>query len=178
MKKIFVLILVLVSLCGCVKKEFDFALSDDFLYVKNHLDDVDRFIVKTETLLGEKCYLVDKEEGFKALEQTIVKEETTEYITDSNMYYYIHFDFDEVDIYAHEGVLKYFRFEGGNLIHDGKKYKLEKEHLFFTDESQISEEINKENTIILVSDNEIDCDTDLEKYIVNKKEKEKPNFAN
>ena len=164
MKKIISLI-ILLSLCGCIKKEFTFKDVKDYIFIKDNKENIEKIVLKTDTLLGEKCYLLNTEETFEFLDNINKLEETSEYVSDSNYYVMVHFNdnidkkyyFEKQKLYE-EKIVKTFWFEGSKLIHSGKKYKLEKEPMFFINKSEIPENIDKEKNTIIVAEREIECE--------------------
>lgn len=164
MKKIFLLILLL-SVTGCVKKEFTFEDVKDYVFVKDNKEDIEKIVLKTNTLMGEKCYLLNTEEAYSLLDNIIISEETTEHVTDSDFYVMVHFNenikrkyyFEKQRLYE-EKIVKTFWFEGSNLVHSGKNYKLEKGPIFFTNKDDVPEDIDKENNVVIVAEREVQCE--------------------
>ena len=164
MKKIIILILLL-SLTGCVKKEFDFKETSDFKFVKENKENIEKIVLKTATLLGEKCYLLDKEEAYNLLDNITIKYETNEHITDSNSYIMVHFNeniknkyyFEKEKLYE-EKIVKSFWFESTHLVYSGKKYVLEKEPLFFINREDVPKDIENELNTVLIAKEEIECE--------------------
>lgn len=164
MKKIIILILLL-SLTGCTKKEFDFKETDDFKFVQENKENIEKIVLKTVTLLGEKCYLVNTEEAYNLLDNITIKHETLEYISDSNSYIMVHFDeniknkyyFEKEKLYE-EKIVKSFWFESTHLVHSGKKYVLEKEPLFFINKDSVPENIDTELNTVIIAEKEVECD--------------------
>ena len=164
MKKIIILILLL-SLTACTKKELDFKEIEDFKFVKENKENIDKIVLKTETLLGEKCYLVNTKEAYNLLDNITIKNETNKHITDSNFYIMVHFNenvknkyyFEQEKLYE-EKVVKSFWFESTHLVHSGKKYLLEKEPLFFINKDDVPENIDKELNTVLIAEREIECE--------------------
>lgn len=164
MKKIIILVLLL-SLTGCIKKEFDFKETKDYKFVKENKENIDKIVLKTSTLLGEKCYLLNTEEAYSLLDNIVVMEETNVHITDSNFYIMVHFNeniknkyyFENEKLYE-EKVVKSFWFESTHLVHSGKKYVLEKEPLFFINKEEVPKDIDNELNTVLVTEREIECE--------------------
>lgn len=164
MKKVFMLIII-VLLTGCIKKEFTFEDVKDYKFVKDNKENIEKIVLKTDTLLGEKCYLLNTDEGYDLLENIIILEETTEHVTDSDFYVMVHFNenikrkyyFEKQRLYE-EKIVKTFWFENDNLVHSGKNYKLEKRPLFFTNKDDVPEDIDKENNIVIVAEREVECE--------------------
>lgn len=164
MKKVFLLILLL-SITGCIKKEFTFDDVKDYVFIKDNKENIEKIVLKTDTLLGERCYLLNTDEALNLLDNIIISEETTEHVTDSNFYVMVHFNenikrkyyFEKQRLYE-EKIVKTFWFEGSNLVHSGKNYKLEKGPLFFTNKDDVKENIDKENNIVIIAEREVQCD--------------------
>lgn len=164
MKKIIILILLL-SLTGCTNKEFDFKETEDIKFIKENKENIDKIVLKTITLLGEKCYLMNTEEAYNFLDNITIKSETNEYITDSNSYIMVHFNeniknkyyFEKEKLYE-EKIVKSIWFESTHLVHSGKKYILEKEPLFFISKDDVPENINEEENDVLIAEKEIKCE--------------------
>lgn len=165
MKKKILILVLLLSLTGCMKKEFTFNDVKDYMFVKDNKENIEKIVLKTNTALGEKCYLLNTDEAYNLLENITIVEETTEHTTDSDFYVMVHFNenikrkyyFEKRRLYE-EKIVKTFWFEGTNLVHSGKKYKLEKEPIFFTNKNEIPEDIDKENNHIIVAEREIQCE--------------------
>lgn len=161
MKKIVLLILVLL-MSGCIKKEFTFKEIKDYLFVVENKENIEKIVLKTDT---EKCYLLNTEETFKFLDNINTLEEATEYITDSNFYIMVHFNdnidkkyyFEKQKLYE-EKIVKSFRFEGENLIHSGKKYKIESAPIFFTNKDEVPSDINEGDNTLIIAERQIECD--------------------
>lgn len=119
MKKI-ITILIILLICGCTQK-LKIEDVEGYTYITNNKDKVDKFIVETDTLLGKHCYVVNKEEALKAFEGLKIKKETKEYLTDSDTYYKIYFE---------NGNIKTFKFNGENLVYNGKNYELDNKKSF------------------------------------------------
>ena len=164
MKKVFLLI-ILLFLTGCVRKEFTFEDVKDYKFVKDNKENIEKIVLKTNTLLGEKCYLLNTEEAYSLLDNITIVEETNEHVTDSNFYVMVHFNdnikrkyyFEKQRLYE-EKIVKTFWFEGSNLVHSGKNYKLEKGPIFFINKNDVPEDIDKENNIVIVAEREIQCE--------------------
>jgi len=164
MKKVGLLI-ILLSLTGCIKKEFTFNDVKDYIFIKDNKENIEKIVLKTNTLLGEKCYLLNTEEAYNLLDSITIVEETTEHVTDSDFYVMVHFNenikrkyyFEKQRLYE-EKIVKTFWFEGSNLVHSGKKYKLEKGPIFFTNENEVPEDIDKENNIVISAEREVQCE--------------------
>lgn len=129
MKKI-IIILTILLLCGCEAK-LKFEDTNEYTYINNNRDKVNKFVVQTVTLLGRHCYEVDKTEGLNVLDNLKIEAATNMYETDSDMYY---------DVYFEDGIVKSFKFNVGNLVYKGNRYKL-----------------NNFKEFILSTENEIDC---------------------
>jgi len=164
MKKVGLLI-ILLSLTGCIKKEFTFNDVKDYIFIKDNKENIEKIVLKTNTLLGEKCYLLNTEEAYNLLDSITIVEETTEHVTDSDFYVMVHFNenikrkyyFEKQRLYE-EKIVKTFWFEGSNLVHSGKKYKLQKGPIFFTNKDDIPEDIDKENNIVISAEREVQCE--------------------
>lgn len=165
MKNKIILTILLLSLCGCTKNELDFKEINDFKFVKDNKENIEKIVLKTSTLLGEKCYLVDTEKAYDLLDNITIKEETSEHITDSNIYIMVHFNeniknkyyFEKEKLYE-EKIVKSFWFESAHLVHSGKKYILEKEPLFFINKDEVPENIDEEVNTVLIAEEEIECE--------------------
>lgn len=164
MKK-YIILLLLVSLCGCVKKELDFKETKDYVFINENKENIEKIVLKTDTTSGEKCYLLNTEEASNLLDNITITEETTEHVTDSDFYVMVHFNenikrkyyFEKQKLYE-EKIVKTFWFEGSNLVHSGKNYKLEKSPIFFTNKNDIPEDIDKESNIVIGAEREVVCE--------------------
>ena len=117
MKKIIFIFLVMIAtliLCFLFikPKTLNFQNTEEFIYVENHIDDIDKFVIKSVTLLGEHCYLIDISKGYEILKNIDIKKETNMTITDSDRYF---------EIYFNSGKNLNFKFEGENLEYKGGK---------------------------------------------------------
>ena len=165
MKKKILLVILFLSLTGCIKKEFTFNDVKDYMFVKDNKENIEKIVLKTDTLLGEKCYLLNKDDAYNLLENVTILEETTEHTTDSDFYVMVHFNenikrkyyFEKQRLYE-EKIVKTFWFENGNLVHSGKNYKLEKSPMFFTNKNDVPENVDTEKNIIMIAEREIECE--------------------
>ena len=165
MKKYIILLLVVLSLSGCVQKELNFKEIKDYIFITENKENIEKIVLKTDIGSGEKCYLLNTEEASGLLDNIIISEETTDHVTDSDFYVMVHFNenikrkyyFEKQKLYE-EKIVKTFWFEGSNLVHSGKNYKLEKSPIFFTNKNDIKEDIDKENSIIIAAEREIECE--------------------
>lgn len=128
-------------------KALNFQNTNEFLYLENHINDIDKFVVKSDTLLGKHCYLIDTGKGYDLLKNIDIKKETNMTITDSDKY---------LQIYFNSGKTIYFKFEGENLVYNGKKYILKNPIVSYKKEEYVPEEIN-EYMIVFSEKDEIDC---------------------
>lgn len=124
----------------------NFQNTEEFLYLESHVSDIEKFVVKTDTLLGEHCYLIDSNKGYNVLKNIEIKKETNMTITDSDMYFQIYFN---------SGKNVIFKFEGENLEYNGEKYIL-KNPIVSYKEDYVSDEIN-EYMIIVSENDEVEC---------------------
>lgn len=88
---------------------------NEYTYFENHIADVDKIVLKTYTLIGEKSYLIDKEVGIDFLNNLKIKKETNYTITDSNASLFVYYKSEEKTI---------FNFEYNNFVYSNKKFEV------------------------------------------------------
>lgn len=152
LKVIIPIILVMVITLICCKTFIKpnvpkFQETSDFRYIENNKDNIEMFIVKTNTLLGEHCYKIDIDKGYNVLKNISIKKEIQMTTFDSNMY---------LEIYFNNGKLKSFYFEGDNLVYNGKKYELNNNVILFNKDNYVPDKTTK-TMIIISSKDEIEC---------------------
>lgn len=111
-------------------KHIKFNQTREYIYYNSHKDEIDKIVLKTYTLLGEKCYLINNEIGKDFIENLKIKKEINYTITDSNASLYMYYNSSQI---------KQFNFESGNFKYENKKY-------------EVNNDVYK-----LIDNNEIDC---------------------
>lgn len=145
---VFLTMILTLYLCTLYKKSkiLNFKETMDYNYIENNKNKIDKIILKTDTLLGEHCYLIDNS-AINTLKNIEIKKETNMKITDSDKYYQIYFK---------TGKVITIKFEGENLEYDGKKYILKNQIVDYKKEIFLPEKID-EYMIIFSQDDEIEC---------------------
>lgn len=139
---VFILLLILVLFWSINK--FSLQSTDEFKYVADNIENVDKFVVETDTLLGKHCYLLDTTEGFNALKSVKIKKKVDTLTTDSDTYYKIYFN---------DGEVKLFKFEGENFVYNDNKYSL-KQNLHIS----IDGKTYDDKTYYVYAKKEIECE--------------------
>ena len=119
-KCIFLIVCIMVVTLGlCVlfikPKVLNFKNINEYVYLENHIDEIDKIVLETYTLIGKNSYLVDKENGIEFLNNLRIKKEIDYTITDSNA--------SLVFIYK-SGENTIFNFEYNNFKYGRKKYEV------------------------------------------------------
>ena len=88
-KCIFLIVCIMVVTLGlCVlfikPKVLNFKNINEYVYLENHIDEIDKIVLETYTLIGKKSYFVDKENGIEFLNNIRIKKEIDYTITDSD----------------------------------------------------------------------------------------------
>ena len=117
-KCIFLIVCIMVVTLGlCVlfikPKVLNFKNINEYIYLENHIDEIDKIVLETYTLIGKNSYFVDKENGIKFLNNLRIKKEIDYTITDSNATLFVYFK---------SGDKTEFNFEYNNFKYRGKKY--------------------------------------------------------
>jgi hypothetical protein len=62
---IFVIMIVTLGLCFLFikPKVFNFKNINEYVYFENHINEIDKIVLETYTLIGKNSYLIDKEKG-------------------------------------------------------------------------------------------------------------------
>ena len=118
-KCIFLIVCIMVVTLGlCVlfikPKVLNFKNINEYIYLENHIDEIDKIVLETYTLIGKNSYFVDKENGIKFLNNLRIKKEIDYTITDSNATLFVYFK---------SGDKTEFNFEYNNFKYRGKKYE-------------------------------------------------------
>lgn len=118
-KCIFLIVCIMVVTLGlCVlfikPKVLNFKNINEYVYLENHIDEIDKIVLETYTLIGKNSYLVDKENGIEFLNNLRIKKEIDYTITDSNASLVIIYKSGENTI---------FNFEYNNFKYGSKKYE-------------------------------------------------------
>ena len=119
-KCIFLIVCIMVVTLGlCVlfikTKVLNFKNINEYVYLENHIDEIDKIVLETYTLIGKNSYLVDKENGIEFLNNLRIKKEIDYTITDSNASLVIIYKSGENTI---------FNFEYNNFKYGSKKYEV------------------------------------------------------
>lgn len=119
-KRIFLIVCIMVVTLGlCVifikPKVLNFKNINEYVYFENHIDEIDKIVLETYTLIGKKSYFVDKENGIEFLNNLRIKKEIDYTITDSNASLVIIYKSGENTI---------FNFEYNNFKYGSKKYEV------------------------------------------------------
>ncbi len=146
-----IILVMIITLLFCkifIKpKVFNFKETDNFKYIEKNKDNVEQFVVRTITLLGEYCYEINIDKGYNALNNISIKKETNMHTFDSDMY---------LEIYFKDETLKSFYFEGDNLVYNNKKYELDNKVILVNKDEYMPDKITK--GMIIVSDKDrVEC---------------------
>ena len=119
-KYIFLIVCIMVVTLGlCVlfikPKVLNFKNINEYVYLENHIDEIDKIVLETYTLIGKNSYLVDKEKGIEFLNNLRIKKEIDYTITDSNA---------SLVIFYKSGENTIFNFEYNNFKYGSKKYEV------------------------------------------------------
>lgn len=119
-KCIFLIVCIMVVTLGlCVlfikPKVLNFKNINEYIYLENHIDEIDKIVLETYTLIGKNSYFVDKENGIKFLNNLRIKKEIDYTITDSNA---------SLVIFYKSGENTIFNFEYNNFKYGSKKYEV------------------------------------------------------
>lgn len=119
-KCIFLIVCIMVVTLGlCVlfikPKVLNFKNINEYIYLENHIDEIDKIVLETYTLIGKNSYFVDKENGIKFLNNLRIKKEIDYTITDSNA---------NLVIFYKSGENTIFNFEYNNFKYGSKKYEV------------------------------------------------------
>lgn len=119
-KCIFLIVCIMVVTLGlCVlfikPKVLNFKNINEYVYLENHIDEIDKIVLETYTLIGKNSYLVDKENGIEFLNNLRIKKEIDYTITDSNA---------SLVIFYKSGENTIFNFEYNNFKYGSRKYEV------------------------------------------------------
>ena len=114
---IFGIMIVTLGLCLLFinRRVFNFKNINEYVYFENHIDEIDKIVLETYTLIGKNSYFFDKENGIKFLNNLRIKKEIDYTITDSNASLVIIYKSGENTI---------FNFEYNNFKYGSKKYEV------------------------------------------------------
>ncbi len=126
MKKYKVLLLIflvmILTLIICITisklKHIKFNQTNEYIYYHNHKEEIDKIELRTYTLLGEKCYLIDNTKVIDFLDNLKIKKKANYITTDSDALLMIYFK---------TGIKKEFSFEAGNFKYENQRYELNKD---------------------------------------------------
>ena len=93
----------------------EFYETNEYVYFYNHKDEIEKIILKTSTLIGEKYYLIEKEQGIGFIENLEIKKKANYIATDSDA---------TLIIYFKTGTKKEFDFEAGNFKYENERYEM------------------------------------------------------
>lgn len=113
---IFGIMIVTLGLCFLFIKPrvFNFKNINEYVYFENHIDEIDKIVLETYTLIGKNSYLIDKEKGKDFLMNLKLKRKSNYTVTDSNATLFVYFK---------SGDKTEFNFEYNNFKYGGKKYE-------------------------------------------------------
>ena len=147
---IFLILVIFVTIACCfifIPDVPKFKESSEYKYLINNKNNVESVVVRTVTLLGERCYKIDNEKGYDILNDISFKKKTNMTCTDSDMYMEFYFKNDNKRILS---------FECGNLIYRDEKYKLKNEVILYNEDEFVPDKI-KNGMIVISNDNLIEC---------------------
>lgn len=146
-----IFLIIIITLICCIifikPNLLKFQETEEFRYVENNKDNIDKFIVKTVTLLGKNCYEIDSNKGYNILNDISLKKEVNVKTFDSDMY---------LEVYFNNDIKKSFYFEGENFVYNNKKYKLKNDIILINKDEYESDKIT-EDMVIVSNENKIEC---------------------
>ena len=108
-------------------KVLNFKNINEYTYLESHIDEVDKIVLETYTLLGKTGYLVDNEVGKDFLVNLKIKKLADYTVTDSNA---------SLIVYFKSGDSINFDFEYNSFKYGGNKYEVDKNVWDLIDESK------------------------------------------
>lgn len=147
---IFLVFVIFVSITCCfifIPDVPKFKESSEYKYLIYNENNLESVVVRTVTLLGERCYKIDKEKGYDILNGISFKKKTNMTCTDSDMYMEFNFKNENKCILS---------FECGNLIYRDEKYKLKNEVILYNEDEFVPGKI-KSGMIVISDDDMIEC---------------------
>lgn len=151
LKVVFLLtIVIVITVIGCfifIPDVPKFKETSEFKYIDNKKDDVEEVIIRTVTLLGERCYKIESDKGYAVLNIISFKKKVNMTCTDSVMY---------LEFYFENGEHRELYFECGNLIYKDEKYELKEEIILYNEDEFVPDEIT-DSMIIVSNANRVEC---------------------
>lgn len=147
---LFLVLVIFVTIACCfifIPDVPNFKESSEYKYLINNKNNVESVVVRTVTLLGERCYNIDNEKGYDILNDISFKKKINMTCTDSDMYMEFYFKNDNKRILS---------FECGNLIYRDEKYKLNNEVILYNEDEFVPDKI-KNGMIVISNDDLIEC---------------------
>ena len=119
---LFLIIIILIStfiLCFIFIKPrlLSFDRVDEYIYFKNHINEINKIVFESYTMLGKKDYLIDNEVGINFLTNLKIKRKFNGMITDSDI---------SLCVYFKNDIKKCFDFEANNFKYNNDKYIVNK----------------------------------------------------
>jgi hypothetical protein len=146
-----IILVIIITLICChffIKPNLlNFKETTEFRYIENNKNNIDEFIIKTVTLLGEHCYKIDINKGYDILNNTIIKKESKSRCMDSDMY---------LEIYFNNGTNRKILYECENLVYNNIRYELKNQILLVNKDEYMPDKITQ-NMIIISDKDKIAC---------------------
>lgn len=117
-----IIIVMIITLVICITisklRHIKFSQINEYVYYHNHKEEIDKIELRTYTLLGEKCYLIDNTKVIDFLDNLKIKKKANYITTDSDALLMIYFK---------TGIKKELSFEAGNFKYENQRYELNKD---------------------------------------------------
>lgn len=141
-------ILITLILCFIFIKDIpNFKETKEYMFIELNKNNIEKVIVKTNTLLGEHCYKIDNKKGYNILSNIEIKKEAKVTCTDSDMY---------LEFYFKNGKKRTLSFECENLKYNDKKYKLKENIILYNEDNYLPKKVT-ENMIIISNKDTVNC---------------------
>ena len=144
-------IIIVITLICCMlfvkPKLFNFKAMKEYAYIQNNRKEIEKIIIRTDTQLGEFCYNLDVDMGYKILNNIDIKKESELWCSDSREY---------LEFYFKDGTYKKFNFECENLVYDGVSYELNDKVILVNKDDYMPDKITK-GMIVVSNMDIIDC---------------------
>lgn len=144
------LLVVLITIISCfifIPDVPKFNKTSEYKYIENNKNNLNEVIVRTVTLLGERCYKIDVSEGYNIFKNISFKKKANVTCTDSDMYMEFYFKNDSKRV---------LQFECGNLLYKGERYELKNKIVLYNSDEYLPDEID-EGMIIISNKDMVQC---------------------
>lgn len=148
----YIILITIITLILCsifIKpKTLNFKITNEFQKVQKNRKNIEKIIVRSETLIGKFCYRLDIEKAYDILSNISIKKESKMICTDSDKY---------LEVYFKDGTNEEFFFECENFVYNGIRYELKDKIALFNKDEYIPEKITK-GMIIVSNEDKIECE--------------------